>query len=159
MALNMQAIADGAVSVVDLIGGAAAIGVKALPTIQLIATFVPIPYLSNIVNALTIAAPYIVKVSAATPIIDKAIQDGVPIADALQAKLPVLIDDFRQLFAIATNAAPHAPAVPVTAADVSDEQALAFATASYKFAGKALFGQRWTDEEYQRAWDRAQGVS
>jgi hypothetical protein len=42
---------------------------------------------------------------------------------------------------------------------VSDEQAVAFATKSYKFAGKALFGQRWTDEEYQRAWDRAQGVA
>ena len=39
----------------------------------------------------------------------------------------------------------------MTAADVSDEQAVAYMAKSHTFAGRALFGQRWTDEEYQRA--------
>jgi hypothetical protein len=157
--VDLHKLADGAVTVTDIIGRVAAVGDKVLPALQLIAPFIPIPYASNIIAALTIAQPWIDKIAAGTPVIEKAIQDGMPVIDALQARLPSLIGDFKQVYAIAANADPLHPATDMTAADVSDEQAVAFATESYKFAGKALFGQRWTDEEYQRAWDRAQGVA
>jgi hypothetical protein len=74
------------------------------------------------------------------------------VIDALQARLPSLIGDFKQVYSIAANADPLHPATTMTAADVSNEQAVAYMAASYKFAGKVLFGQRWTDDEYQRAW-------
>jgi hypothetical protein len=67
--------------------------------------------------------------------------------------------DFKQVYAIAANADPLHPGTNMNAVDVSDAQAVAYMAKSYTFAGKALFGQRWTDEEYERAWARAQGVA
>lgn len=151
MPVDIAKIGATAISFTDLIGRLAAAGEKALPVIDAIAAWAPIPYIGAIVHALDVAAPYVTKVAQAAPIIEAAIANGVPIAEAIQQHGPALFDNFKQLFAIASNNDPaNAGKSNISAADVTDEQ-------TFHFAGNTILGRRWTDEETQRWWDRAQG--
>lgn len=159
--VDVRKIADGAGSVVDIVGRVASIGKEGLPILRLVADWspIPIPFLSPIVSALEIGLPYVEKISAAAPIIHKAIDAGVPIAQAVQQHGPDLLEAFRNLYAIATNADPLV-AKKITPTQVTDEQALGFAAQSYAFSGKALFGgRRWTDDEYRLWWGRQSNVA
>ena len=151
MTIDIAKVGQQAISFTDLIGRLAVGGEKALPIIDAIAAWVPIPYVGAIVHALDVAAPYVAKVAVAAPIVEQAIAQGVPIAKAMQAHGPALLGDFKQLFAIASNNDPAQKGQPqITAANVSDEQV-------FHFAGNTILGRKWTDEETQRWWDRAQG--
>ena len=154
--VDVAKIAAAGGTVVDLVGRLAVFGGKALPVVRFIADWspVPVPFLNPVLSALEIAQPWLNKITAGAPIVERAITEGVPIALALQEHGPGVLQAFREIFAIAVNADPARPEENMTAADVTDAEVVAFATASYRFAGKALFGARWTDEEYQRAWDR-----
>ena len=148
MPVDIAKVGQQAITFTDLIGRLAAAGEKALPVIDAIAAWAPIPYVGAIVHALDIAAPYITKVATAAPIIEQAISNGVPIAEALQQHGPALFGNFKELFAIASNNDPAQKGQPqITAADVTDEQA-------FHFAGNAILGRKWTDEETQRWWSR-----
>lgn len=146
---DVKAAGAAAISFTDLIGRLAVGGTKVLPILDALAAWAPIPYVGAIVHALDIAAPYVAKVATAAPIIEQAISQGVPIAEAFQQHGPALFGSFKSLFAIATNADPANAGTPaITASDVSDEQA-------FHFAGNTILGRRWTDEEYRLWWDRA----
>lgn len=147
MPVDIAKVGSAAISFTDLIGRLAVAGEKALPVIDALAAWVPIPYVGAIVHALDVAAPYVTKVALAAPIIESAIASGIPIAEAMQQHGPALIGDFKQLFVIASNADPENAGKPdIVAADVSDSQA-------FHFAGKTILGRPWTDEEYQRWWN------
>jgi len=149
--MDIQAAANRAISFTDLVGRLASAGTKALPMIDALAAWAPIPYVGAIVHALDVAAPYVQDVAMAAPIVERAISQGVPIAEVLQQNGPALFNSLKQLYAIAASNDPTRKGLPpVTAADVSDEQA-------FHFAGNTFLGRRWTDEEYQRWWDHAQG--
>lgn len=151
MPIDVTKVGQQAITFTDLIGRLAIAGEKALPVIDAIAAWAPIPYVGAIVHALDIAAPYVAKVAMAAPIIEQAIGQGVPIAEALQQHGPALFGDFKQIFVIASNNDPAQKGQPtITAADVTDEQV-------FHFAGPAIFGKRWTDEEMQSEWKRAEG--
>lgn len=152
MPIDIAKIASTTISFTDTIGRLAAIGEKSIKVLDIIAPFIPIPYVAAIVHALDVAAPYVTRVAQAAPLVEKAIMAGVPIAEAIQQHGPDLFDNLKQVFAIATNADPTRPAdaSPMSAAEVSNEQA-------FHFAGKVIFGRPWTDDEYQRGWIRAQG--
>jgi len=145
-------ITSTAVGVTEFIGNAAAlmvrVGKPALPIAQFIAGFVP--GLAPAIQVLSIAGPIIEKIAAGAPVAAKAIEAGRPIIEAIQSAGPTMLPSLKQLFAIAVNADPNRPEENATAADVSDDQAIAF-------AGHALFGRPWTAEETQRWWDKAQG--
>lgn len=144
---------DTAVSVTTFVGNAAALAVKvgkpALPIAQFIAGFVP--GLAPAIQVLSIAEPIIEKIAAGAPIAVKAIEAGRPIFDAIQTAGPKMLPALKDLYAIAVNADPARPETHLIAANVTDDQALAF-------AGPVLLGRPWTKEETQRWWDRAQGV-
>ncbi len=143
---DIKAAGAAAISFTDLIGRLAVAGEKALPVIDAIAAWAPIPYVGAIVHALDVAAPYVAKVAIAAPIIEQAIAQGVPIAEAIQQHGPALIYNFKQLFAIAANADPDSAGKPIILAnDVTDDQ-------MFHFAGNTILGRRWTDDEYQRWW-------
>lgn len=157
--VDLAKVAQGAGSIVDIVGRVATIGQDALPVLRLVADWspVPIPFLAPVVSALEIGLPYVQKIAAAAPVVHKAIDAGLPIAQAIQQHGPDLLSALKNLYAIANNADPGAQAKLVPD-QVSDQMALAFAHQSYAFAGKALFGgRRWTDEEYERWWNRATG--
>ena len=108
----------------------------------------PIPYFAAIVHTLDITAPYVTRIATAAPLIEKAILAGVPIAEAIQQHGPDLIGSLKQVYTIAMNSDPtrrDQPTISVT--EVTDEQV-------FHFAGPVLLGRRWTDEEYQRWWER-----
>lgn len=99
--VDLQTAATTVESVAGLIGRLAAFGEKALPVVQVIADFAPIPYASAIVHALTVAQPYLAKVEMVAPIVVKAIEDGRPVLAALQEQGPSLVADLKSFFAIA----------------------------------------------------------
>lgn len=127
MPASTEVLAQGAINVTDLIGKLAGLGAKALPAARIFFDFVPVPWAGAVVDALTIAAPYLNGVATAAPIIDQAITDGVPVIDALRAQGPKLLLDFKALYAVAVNHDPARPETLMTAADVTDEQAGSFA--------------------------------
>ena len=152
MPIDIAKVGQGVISFTDLIGRLAVAGEKALPVIDAIAAWAPIPYVGAIVHALDIAAPYIAKVAVAAPIVEQAISQGVPIAQAIQQHGPALFGDLKQIFAIASNNDPANRGQPtITADEVNDNQA-------FHFAGNAILGRRWTDDEYQRYWAQATGA-
>lgn len=159
--MDVAKIAATGSSVVNVIGRLAVLGGDVLPVLRIVADWspIPIPFLSPVVSALELAQPWIVKIAAGAPIVEKAIEQGTPIAIALQEHGPAVFESFRQLFAIAVNADPKRTGPALTVADVDDAAVAEFATQSYRFAGKALFGQRWTDEQYELAWARQSRVT
>lgn len=151
--MTAPTLADEAISFTNLIGKLAGAGATALPIVNFIAQWVPIPYLAQINAALQLAAPYIIKISQAAPVVAQAIdKDGRPVLDALQANGPGLLADIKAVYAIAVNNDPARPETSLKATDVLDSVALAFAT-------DVIFTPGWTNEEQKREWDRAQGAS
>jgi hypothetical protein len=149
---SVDQIAAKTVTFVDVVGGLAKFGDSALPVLQFISPFIPIPYASNIIAALTLAQPYLDRVASVAPVVAKAVQDGAPIIDAFQANGGNVLADFKEIYAIATNADPTktSDAPPITAADVSDSQA-------FHLAGWSLLGRRMTPDEEEAWFARAQG--
>lgn len=141
----MSSLADKAITVTDLVARAASLGESALPAIQFFAGF--FPGLAPAVTAVTVALPYIRKISEAAPQIRAAIEAGRPALDAIQAAGPQVLPYLKEVYAIAVNHDPERPETNMTGADVSNEEAVTL-------AGPALLGRVWTDEELQRHWDR-----
>lgn len=148
----MADIADTAISVTEAVGNAARLATKiggaALPIVQFVAGF--FPGAAPLVQVLSIAAPIIERIAIGAPIAVTAINQGRPIIEAIQTAGPQLLSSLKQLYAIAVNNDPARSETNLTADDVSDAEAAAF-------AGPVLFGRRWTNEETQRWYDRAQG--
>lgn len=143
-------VGAGAISVTHMIGQLAVFGSKALPMVRIIAPFVPLPFFSAVVEGLTVAQPWIEKIALGAPLLEKTIADGEPVLAALRDKAPELLADFKALFAIAVNHDPARPESGMTADDVSDSDAAAFAEA-------VVFTPGWTNQETERWWKLAQG--
>lgn len=122
----MVDLTDRAINVTEVIGRLAGLGEKALPAARIFFDFVPVPWGGAVVDALTVALPYLHGVSVAAPAIETLIKDGRPILEALQATAPSLVPDLKAIFAIAVNHDPNRPETNLTADDVSDDQIEAF---------------------------------
>jgi hypothetical protein len=136
---------SGGIGVVGSIAGTAQ---SVLPWVNLVAGF--FPGAASVISALQIAAPIIQKISEIAPVAVQAIEAGQPIFDAIEKAGPDLLPHIKALYATFANADPTRPETEMTADDVSDREALAF-------AGPVLFGREWTQEETQRWWDKATG--
>lgn len=127
-----SALAQQAIGITDLVGNiaieAARTGNTArevtnfLSGVKLIARF--IPGLSSAVAVLDIAQPIIEKIAAGAPILHRVIEQGDALAATAQRV--GLIDNVKQLYAIAVNADPARPETSLKAADVSDETAAGY---------------------------------
>lgn len=122
----MSDLTAKAISFTNLIGRLALAGEKALPVIDAVAQWVPIPYVGAIVHALDIAAPYISKIAQGAPIVAKLIEAGTPAIEALQKASPDLLHNFKELYAVAVNHDPERPEENMTASDVTNEQVASF---------------------------------
>lgn len=153
--MTTSTLADNAISLTDLIGKLAGVGQtveRARPILHILAQYAPIPYLAQIDNVLELVAPYFDKVAAAAPILHNALDSsGRPVLDAIQAHGPDLMDAIKNVYAISVNHDPARPETNLTAADIPDDIALAY--------GAVVFTPGRTNNEQQREWDRAQGVS
>lgn len=146
----MASIAKTALSVTDVIMQVASFSEKALPVAELIAGL--IPGAGVVVSAIKVAAPIIAKIDKYGPLVRKAVEAGAPITDAIQQHGPDLVGAIKDLYAIAVNHDPERPETGLTGGDIETNVAL------YSYAGElTLFGQRWTNDEYERWWARAQG--
>lgn len=146
--MNAVTIAKGLETGISIVGSTAGIANKVLPWVNLVAGF--FPGAASVIAALQIAAPIIEKIAVVAPIAVKAIEAGTPIFNAIDGASPDLLSHIKQLYAVFANADPSRPETGMTAADVSDQEATAF-------AGPVLMGRAWTDEEQQRWWDRQDG--
>lgn len=121
------------IAATDFVGEAAGlalrIGGPALPIAQFAAGF--IPGLLPALTVLTIALPYLQKIAAAAPLVHNGIVQAEPIAAAIRAASPDLVQTLRELFAVTLNADPAKPETGLTADDVSAEDAIFFATKSF----------------------------
>lgn len=139
-----------AISFTDVVAKIAVGGEKAIAFLDLVAPWLPFPFVAAIVHTLDVAAPYVTKVAQAAPIVEQAIAAGVPIAEAIQQHGPDLLGSLKEIFAIASNNAPYQQnPTAITAADVSDHTAAVLAG--------IIFTPGRTNEEQQREWGRAQG--
>ena len=147
---------DTAKTIHDILGvtGAVATGAQGIerlaPAIELIAGF--FPGAASVVAALQLAEPYIEMVSRAAPAVRHAIESGAPVFKAID-DTPDLMAAIKEVVAALTNGDPIQKPMgePLTADDISDEDAI-------KFAGPLLMGRKWTADEQQRWWDRASAV-
>jgi hypothetical protein len=137
-------------SITDLIGRVAGFGDKALDVAELVAGLFPGG--GTVVAAIRAADGIIERIEQAAPKVRGAIEAGVPIAEAAQQHGPALIDNLKALYAIAVNADPMRPEAGLKPSDVTTEQAAAF-------AAPVLLGHGWTQEETDRWYERAVGLS
>lgn len=151
MPSTTKTVVTAAVNVTDIIGRLASLGEKALPAARIFFDIVPLPYGGAVVDALTIAAPYLHGAAAAAPYIERAIEAGTPIYDAIQLAGPEVMHNLKSVYAIAVNHDPARVETTMTAADVADKDVTRFAS--------ALFTPGWTNEETQRFWDRDKGAN
>lgn len=130
MSITAASVARGALTITDIIGDIASFGVRAnnVPAVRWAAQFAAklIPGGGVILDAIEIAMPYIVKAAAVAPQIQTAINTGMPIIAAIDEHAPKVMKEFKAIFATAVNHDPERVETKMTAADVSDEQALAF---------------------------------
>lgn len=121
-------------------------------TIMPYATFIAgfFPGVASVLAAIQIAQPYIDKAIAAAPAVEAAITSGAPIFDAIQQAGPSVLTHIKEAFAIFANTDPTRPEIGITAADVSNEDAL-------RAAGPILFGRAWTTQEEARLFAKADG--
>lgn len=140
---------DRAISIVELVGRAAAFGESALPVAQFIAGWIPGG--GPVLQAITAALPIIRKIAAGASVATKALEAGRPIIEAVEKSGPGVMTHVRELLAIAINHDPDRPETNMTAADVTDKEVEKFAT--------LVFTPGWTNEETQVWWDRASSVT
>lgn len=143
--VDVAKIGDSVNTITDIIARVASFGQQALPVAQLIAGIIPGG--GVVVSAIGAALPYIAKVTAAAPIIHKAVAAGVPIADALQNNGADLLHAVKEIYAIAVNADPERPEQRMTGSDVSTKQIAAFMP-------QVLFGGALTQEQENALFDR-----
>jgi len=140
---------DRAVSLTEFIGTVAKVasdvGPYAIPFARLAA--LAFPWGGTALAVLETAQPYLLRVAAGAPVAAKLIQNGRPVIEAFNKAQPALLDNLKELYAIAVNNDPARPETNLTAADVDDMDVLAF-------CGPVLFGRRWTNEEMQEYWNR-----
>lgn len=149
MTVTGTQIADSAVSVTEIVGRVASFGNQALPVAMFLAGF--FPGMAPVLQAIQIAAPIIAKIAATAPQVSAAINASRPIIDAVTASAPDVLPHLKAIYAIAVNHDPARPETNLTAPDVPDDIALAY--------GAVVFAPGRTNNEQQREWDRAQGIS
>lgn len=142
---NVQ-VAQRVAAGIAVVAKIAAVEKGVMPYATFIAGF--FPGAASVLSAIAIAQPFIDKAIAAAPAVEEAVIAGAPIIGALQANGPEVLDHLKTAFAIFHNSIPGSP--QIAPADVSDETAV-------RFAGPVMFGRPWTQEEQQRAWDKATG--
>jgi len=123
----MGSWADEGISITGFIGQSAALAVRlgtpAIPIIQFIAGFVP--GLSPALQVLNIAEPILQKIAAGAPIVQQLIQNGKPSIDDLQMAAPSLLNDLKELYALAVNN-DTAQVANISTADVTNNQVVEF---------------------------------
>lgn len=134
---------------VAIVGEVSSVAVKIEPWINLVGGL--FPGVTSVLAAIQIAAPIIQKIAVSAPIATQAIEAGMPVFEAIDKASPELLAHIKALYAIFTNADPTRPETNMTADDVSDVEALAF-------AGPVLLGRAWTQPELERWWDVAKGT-
>lgn len=141
-------IAGGIAKGIEVLAKIGQIEHNVMPYATFIAGF--FPGAASVLAAIAIAQPYIDKAVAAAPLLEKAVSDGAPIIDAIQSSGPGVLSSLKHAYAIFANADPARPEEGMTAADVSDEEAV-------KFAGPVMLGRPWTAEEEARFFAKADG--
>jgi hypothetical protein len=131
--------ADFVLTGVNVIESVANVAIQVAPFVQFAAGF--IPGAAPVVQIVTAALPYVAKVAQYAPQARALIEKGAPIIEAINKASPDLFDALRNMTALSSGKQTS----EVSVADVM------------RFSGPALLGRRWTDEEVQRWWDRAQG--
>lgn len=143
--------ADTGKSVVGVVGKLAGVALQVGDGVEAIDRYLGpfasfIPYYSQAMAVMKIAEPIVERIAAAAPAADRAIEAGRPLIEMAQSQLPRILPDVKALLAIAINHDPERPEENLTAADIGDDEAKAF-------AGPVLFGRRWTREEENRWFD------
>jgi len=138
-------LADRAITVTDLVGHVASFGAQALPVAQFLAGF--FPGMAPVLQAITIAQPILARIAAGAPQAAAAIAAGRPVFDAIERTSTAVVPHLKELYAIAVNHDPARPETKMTGTQVSDVEVKTFAS--------LVFTPGWTNEEQQRAWDRA----
>lgn len=147
-----MSIAKTTLSITDIIMNVAAFGKKSLPVAEFVAGFLPGG--GVVASAIRIASNAIATIDRFGPGVRNIVVTGTPVIDAIQQQGPDLVRAIKELYAIAINADPERPELSIAAPDVKTEDALE------AFAGQnSMFGRTWTNDEYQRWWDKAQGVA
>ncbi|MDB6098306.1 MAG: hypothetical protein JWN58_1009 [Gammaproteobacteria bacterium] len=148
--MDIAKTAAGVTSITDLIGRVAGFGDRALDVAELVAGLFPGG--GTVVAAIRAADNVIERIAAAAPKVRAAVEAGAPIVEAAQQHGPALIENLKALYAIAVNADPERPETSLHAGDVTTQQAASFAV-------PVLLVHGWTEEETNRWYDRAQGLS
>ncbi len=143
-------IAHGVATGIGVLAKIATVEKNVMPYATFIAGF--FPGAASILSAIAIAQPWIDKAVAAAPAIEAGIEAGAPIIDAINQAGPQVLTHIKTAIAVLSNADPEIPGTAMTAADVTDGDAVAA-------AGPLIMGRRWTQAETQRFWDKADGTS
>lgn len=126
--------AQRAITVTDFIGNVATEAARAGGTAQEVANFVNcvsffgrlaagfIPGLSSVIQVLDVALPTIQKIAAAAPILHRVIEQGDTLVSA--ADKSGLLENAKQLYALAVNADPARPETDLSPDEVPASQAM-----------------------------------
>lgn len=147
--MSAVGIAGTVSGIASTVGSVAGIAGNVLPWINLVAGF--FPGAASVLSAIQIATPIIERIAKAAPIAVNSIEAGKPIFQAIDQASPALLPHIKELYAVFANADPTRPETAMTAADVSDKEALAF-------AGPVLFGRPWTRAEEERWFEQASNI-
>lgn len=131
-----SSLADTGIKFADIVGKIASIALKIDRTAEGVDAVIGplagfIPYYSQVMAVMKIADPIIAKIAAAAPIVSGGIEAARPIIEAGQESAPAVLAHVKELIALAFSNTPGA-FVQVTAAQISDMQAMQFAATSMK---------------------------
>jgi hypothetical protein len=140
-------VVEGVTSVAQL---AVSVGRGALPIARFVAGF--FPGAAPVVDAITIAAPWLERIASMGAPVKTAIHAGTPIFDAFDKSGPQLLNAFKEVYAIAVNKDPERKEENLTADDIDD------AVVMKEFVTPVLLGRAWTKEEEDAWFQRATGA-